>query len=57
MKDPIVEEIHRIREQIAAECDYDLDRIFDYFRRTTDLRGFRVVTEKEITEKYRDSKN
>jgi hypothetical protein len=26
-KDPIVEEIHSIREQIARECNYDLKEI------------------------------
>jgi len=24
--DPIVSEVHTVREQIFAECDYDLDR-------------------------------
>jgi hypothetical protein len=28
---PILAEIHATREQIAAECGYDMDRIFDYF--------------------------
>ena len=26
-KDPIVEEIHAVREQVARECDYDLNQI------------------------------
>ena len=26
-KDPIVEEIHSIRKQIAEECNYDLEQI------------------------------
>jgi hypothetical protein len=26
--DPIVEEIHRIREEYAAQFDYDLERIY-----------------------------
>jgi len=28
-QDPIVEEVHAIRAQIAAECDYDFDKISD----------------------------
>ncbi len=28
-KDPIVEDIHKIREKIAKENDYDLGRIFN----------------------------
>ena len=30
--DPVVEEIHRIRDEIARECGYDLHRIAEYFR-------------------------
>jgi len=32
-KDPIVEEIHKIREQIAREYDYDLNRILNHLRK------------------------
>lgn len=32
-KDPIVEEIHRVREQIARECNYDLRQIMDRLRK------------------------
>jgi len=28
--DPIVAEVRRIREEIAAKCDYDIHRIFEY---------------------------
>jgi hypothetical protein len=30
--DPIVAEVRRIREEIAASCDYDYDRIAEYVR-------------------------
>jgi hypothetical protein len=33
MKDPIVEEVRRIREQIFAEYDYDLDRYYEAIRK------------------------
>ena len=32
-KDPIVEEIHAIREQIAQECDYDIKQIVARLRK------------------------
>jgi hypothetical protein len=28
-KDPIVEEVRKIREEQAEKCNYDLDKIFD----------------------------
>jgi hypothetical protein len=28
--DPIVAEVRRVREEIAAECSYDYDRIVEY---------------------------
>ena len=31
--DPIVDEVRRARERLAATCDYDLDRIFDEIQR------------------------
>ena len=33
MTDPIVEEIHKIREEYAAKFDYDIDAMFDDLRR------------------------
>jgi hypothetical protein len=32
-KDPIVEEIHAIREQIAQECNYDIKQIVARLRK------------------------
>jgi hypothetical protein len=31
--DPIVEDVRAIRDEIAKECDYDIDTLFQYFRR------------------------
>lgn len=31
--DPIVEEVRAIRDEIAKECDYDIDSIFEALRR------------------------
>lgn len=32
-KDDVVDEIHARRAELAAKFDFDLDRIFDYYRR------------------------
>ena len=37
-RDPIVEEIHAIREAHAAEFDYDLDRMYAALMREADER-------------------
>ena len=31
--DPIVEEVRAVRDEIAKECGYDIDTIFEAFRR------------------------
>jgi len=47
-KDPIVEEIHAVREQIARECDYDLKRIMDRLRKRESEHTGRVVQKEEL---------
>ena len=42
--DPIVEEIHAIREEIARRHGYDLDAIVEAFREASAQSGRRVVT-------------
>jgi hypothetical protein len=42
-KDPIVEQIHAIRKQIAKECDYDLRRIMERLRKEEEENEGRVV--------------
>ena len=43
MKDPIVEEIHKYREEHARKFNYDLDAICDDLRAMQRARGFKVV--------------
>jgi hypothetical protein len=31
MNDPLVEEIHAIRKEIAEQCDHDIEKIGRYF--------------------------
>ena len=55
-KDPIVEEIHAIRKQIAKECNYDLDQIVDRLREQEKKHKERLVFSKprERTESQAD---
>ena len=45
-KDPIVEEIHKTRKQIAREHDYDLNRILNHLRKKEIENLDRVVYKK-----------
>jgi hypothetical protein len=43
----ILEEIHRVREEIARECDYDVKEIFRRMRARTEqlkAQGWQVVS-------------
>ena len=44
MNDPIVEEVRRIRTQIAEEHGNDLHRIFEDARRREGAEGRRVIS-------------
>ncbi len=44
MRDPIVDEIHRIREEHAARFNYDLNAIFDDFERNQEELGLPLIT-------------
>ena len=40
----ILAEIHRVREEIARECHFDLDELFARLRRTqAEAEGWKVV--------------
>jgi len=43
-KDPIVEEIHLVREKIAKECNYDLKKIMNRLRKKEKENRERVVS-------------
>ena len=44
INDPIIEELHRIREEIAARHNYDIHAIFEYFRAKEAQEGRKVVS-------------
>jgi hypothetical protein len=43
-KDPIIEEIHAVREALAREADYDLERILEAARARQAASGLPAVT-------------
>ncbi len=50
MIDPIVEEIHKIRQDLAAKFDYDIDAIFE------DLRQKQLKSNRKIVSFVKDKK-
>ena len=49
-EDPIVAEVHRIREKLAAEFDFDLKAIFADLRKRQAALGGRLVHQKKRAE-------
>jgi hypothetical protein len=47
-KDPIVEEIHQIRERMAREADYDLDTVLQSMRAREARHPGPVLQEHEL---------
>lgn len=41
---PIVEEIHKVREQLAARYDFDIDRMFEAARQREALSHAKIVS-------------
>ncbi len=44
MTDPIVEEIHKIREEYAAEFDYDIDAMFEDLNKKQAESNHKIVS-------------
>ncbi len=49
-EDPIVEEVHRIREKLAAEYGFDVKAIFADLRKRQVSLGARLVPQKKRAE-------
>ena len=49
--DPIVEEIHQIREKLLAECDGDLDKLMDRFKAAEEQDRDRMVSMESLRER------
>ena len=50
MKDEILEEIYEIRRRIAEECNYDFQKIGEYFMRWQEQHPENLVREVPRTE-------
>ncbi len=46
--DPIVEEIHRIRDRMLAECGGDFEKYMDRIRDAQEQDRDRMVTKEEV---------
>ena len=49
-EDPIVAEVHRVREQLAAQYNYDIDAFFADMRKRQEALGDRLVRIKKSAE-------
>lgn len=49
-EDPIVAEVHRAREKLVAESNFDIDAFFAGVRRRQATHGNRLVLQKKRTE-------
>jgi hypothetical protein len=46
-EDPIVAEVHRARQKLAADCNYDVEAFFADVRKRQVLLGVRLVPQKK----------
>jgi len=51
-EDPIVAEVHRIREQLAAKFNFDVKAIFEDMRKRQELLGSRLVSRQRAEHVY-----
>lgn len=54
-QDPIVEEIHRIREKLLAECGGDFQKYMDSLRQAQEEHRDRLVTKEDVLRRKRES--
>jgi hypothetical protein len=47
INDPIVEEVHQVRQEIFEECGNDLGRFFEFIRKSQAQHGDRRITSLE----------
>jgi hypothetical protein len=49
-EDPIVAEVHRTREKLAADCNFDVSAFFANIRKRQTLLGARLVRQQKRAE-------
>jgi hypothetical protein len=54
-EDPIVAEVHRAREKLAADCNYDLEAFFAGVRKRQALLGARLFPQQKRAEPTADA--
>ena len=54
-EDPIVADVHRTREKLAAECNFDVRTIFADLRKRQAALGGRLVPQKKRAEPTAES--
>jgi hypothetical protein len=54
-EDPIVAEVHRTREKLAAECNFDVEAFFAGVRKRQASLGSRLVPQKKRAEPAADA--
>lgn len=57
MNDPIVEEIHRIRDRMLAECGGDFEKYMDHIRDAQEQDRERLVTKEEVLRRKHEAKD
>ncbi len=50
--DPIVEEVHRIREQMWDQCGGDLDRLIEFLRASEREHSDRIISRKRLKQMH-----
>ena len=50
MSDRIVEEIHAVRRKTCEECDFDMERLGEYYMRLQDEDPVNLIAEVPATE-------
>ena len=46
--DPILQEVHRMKDQFAREMGYDLDKMFEHLRANEQKHPERMVSAKQV---------
>lgn len=54
-EDPIVAEVHRAREKLAADCNYDIEAFFAGVRKRQALLGAKLVAQPKRAERMAES--
>jgi len=55
IKDPIVDEIHKIREKIDQKCNNDMKKIGEFFRKDRENYRDRIVTKKQVLSRKKET--